>query len=400
MRLALVSRYGRLVLPVALATVLSACSGQMVPPEDIDGDSQVSSIRPVNVSNDSAYAAPVNPVEEAAESADALNRPNLAGSETPSLPKIDEQPAADQAAMADQSVADQPVETVSVAPEGGVNIDNELGVAPTSLAREEANTIAEGNTAEPTVDGIGTDAPVEIGTGIKPGSQLDIDASATADELTLPSRRVDTEKETKVAFMPRFSDPLQVPESYGGLTAGDRACRTELKKLGVSFRELSPISDGPACSIDHPIKVTGFSGNIELKPAATLNCKLTLAFAKWVKYELVPSARYRYFSGIKTIRQMSSYSCRKMNSISENPWSEHARGNAIDVGTFTLKSGKEIDVEKKGFFAFREKGLLKAVRTDSCKYFDTVLGPGDPHHKDHYHFDLRSRKSGRHYCSQ
>jgi hypothetical protein len=64
-----------------------------------------------------------------------------------------------------------------------------------------------------------------------------------------------------------------------------------------------------------------------------------------------------------------------------------------------LKSGKEIDVRKKGFFAFREKGLLKAVRADSCKYFNTVLGPGDAYHGNHFHFDLRYRKSGYRHCS-
>ena len=62
--------------------------------------------------------------------------------------------------------------------------------------------------------------------------------------------------------------------------------------------------------------------------------------------------------------------------------------------------GKAIVIEKKGFFAFREKGLLKAVRGDSCKYFSTVLGPGsDRFHKDHFHFDLRARKSGYRHCS-
>ena len=72
----------------------------------------------------------------------------------------------------------------------------------------------------------------------------------------------------------------------------------------------------------------------------------------------------------------------------------------MDIGSITLKSGKEIDVSKKSIFSFREKGLLKAVRADSCKYFNTVLGPGsDRHHKDHFHFDLRHRKSGKRYCS-
>ena len=88
-----------------------------------------------------------------------------------------------------------------------------------------------------------------------------------------------------------------------------------------------------------------------------------------------------------------------MNSKRGAPMSEHAKGNAIDVGKITLNSGKEISVQKPGFFSFREKSLLNTVRADSCKYFNTVLGPGsDVHHKDHFHFDLRTRKSGYRHC--
>ncbi|RVL22939.1 extensin family protein, partial [Sinorhizobium meliloti] len=177
------------------------------------------------------------------------------------------------------------------------------------------------------------------------------------------------------------------------------ACRQRLKKLGVVFRDVPRVHNGPSCGIDYPIELSGLSGNIGVKPAVKLNCQVTEAFAKWVKYELAPSSRYRYWSGVKTIKPLGGYSCRTMNSRRGNPMSEHARGNAIDVGKFVLKNGKEIDVRRKGLFAFRERGLLKAVRTDSCKYFNTVLGPGsDPFHKDHFHFDLRTRKSGYRHC--
>ncbi len=58
-----------------------------------------------------------------------------------------------------------------------------------------------------------------------------------------------------------------------------------------------------------------------------------------------------------------------------------------------------VDIEKKGFFAFREKGLLKSVRGDSCKYFSTVLGPGsDADHALHFHFDLEPRRNGGTFC--
>jgi len=184
------------------------------------------------------------------------------------------------------------------------------------------------------------------------------------------------------------------------MSAADIQCRRDLQALGVQFQDLAPISQGPSCGIPHPISVTGFDrGNIRLTPTATLNCPVTLQFAKWIRNELVPSARLRYWSGVKSIRQMSAYSCRRMNSDPNNPWSEHAKGNAIDIGTITLNNGHEIDVEKKGIFSFNEGALLNTVRSDSCKYFDTVLGPGsNRYHKDHFHFDLRERRGGRKHC--
>ena len=99
---------------------------------------------------------------------------------------------------------------------------------------------------------------------------------------------------------------------------------------------------------------------------------------------------------------MGGYSCRRMNNSRQryNPMSEHAKGNAIDIGAIVLKNGHDINVRKKGLFSFREGALLKSVRTDSCKYFNTVLGPGsNAEHWNHFHFDLRPRKGGRRYCS-
>jgi hypothetical protein len=417
----------RAVLPSLLTLALAACSGPMTPPADVGADDTVSSIRPMRETQTANYPAPEDQTTRSSENVDtSLDNPNLAGvdsqpaeqAQQQTLPTIDGEPVS----RLDQQ---QTASNQSDISEDGVNIDSALGVAPqeeklatidgepvthieqnetgnrpVGLAEEQARDIAEGNTDQPVVDNIGMEQPVERQQkAANRNNNITFDAANTADEVTLPTRRRATDDETKVAFVPRFSNPEQVPESFGGLTSADRACRAELTKLGVRFRELEPISQGPSCGIPHPIEVTGFAGGIQLKPAAKLNCNMTRVFAKWVRNELVPSAQYRYFSGVKTIYQMSSYSCRKMNSRSNNPWSEHAKGNAIDIGKFVLKSGKEIDVRKKGFFAFREKGMLKAVRADSCKYFNTVLGPGDAYHGNHFHFDLRYRKSGYRHCS-
>jgi hypothetical protein len=324
-------------------------------------------------------------------------------------------------------------------PEEGVNMDSEFGFAPdesgvTGLAEEEADNMAEGVGSQPVVDGIGTDTPRALNsrrqpvsedrvvvppkrqsTGMRgdlsgnssgwntagPGAQARSPAGGSRQVAMLrPNNPVEDDagpdpdnapvREPNQSFMPTV-----MPQS-------EASCRAELRRMGVEYQDRPRISSGPSCGIDYPVKLSGLSGNIDVRPAVTLNCQTTLAFAKWVKGELAPSARYRYLTGVKTIVPMGGYSCRRMNNSRQryNPMSEHSRGNAIDVGAVILKNGHEIDVRKKGLFSFREGGLLKAVRSDSCKYFSTVLGPGsNAEHWNHFHFDLRSRKGSRRYCS-
>ena len=266
-----------------------------------------------------------------------------------------------------------------------VDMDKVFGFSGQPAQQGQTPQMAEGDVEAPVVDGIGTDNLHEVSKS----------RSLPIDNAVAKPAQVE---EQKVAYIPRFNNPMSVPESQGGMPASEKSCRALLQKLGVSYTDIPGIHDGPSCGIDYPVQVQAING-VRILPAAKLNCGMAVTFARWVKDDLVPTARIRYFSGVNTIRQMSSYACRPMNSKRGNPWSEHAKGNAIDVGQIILNNGEGIDVRKPGFFSFRQKGLLNSVRADSCKYFNTVLGPGDPYHGDHFHFDLRSRKSGRRYCS-
>jgi hypothetical protein len=256
---------------------------------------------------------------------------------------------------------------------------------PQSQTSGQTPQIAEGDVDAPVVDGIGTDNLHEV----SPNRSIPVEQAVDKPVQV---------KEEKVAYIPRFNDPMAVPQSQGGMPVSEKSCRQQLQRLNVSYKDIPAISDGPSCGIDYPVQIEAING-VRILPGAKLNCGMALTFARWVRDDLVPTARVRYFSGVQAIKQMSSYSCRPMNSKAGNPWSEHARGNAIDVGQIILNNGDEIDVRKPGFFSFRQRGMLNSVRADSCKYFNTVLGPGDPYHGDHFHFDLRSRKSGRRYCS-
>ncbi len=232
--------------------------------------------------------------------------------------------------------------------------------------------------ALPLASSCSTDGLLSLGSNAS-GSRSSVDQGETSTPLS--------------AGYPRFSDPDASP---GMLSAEEKGCRRQLEKLGVAFEPLPPINDGGACHVDNPIKMSAI-GSVEIRPAATLNCEMALTFARWTKKELVPSARWRYFSGVKTIRQGSSYSCR--NIAGSRTSSEHARGNALDVMSIELNNGDTIDVRKPGFFAFWQRGFLNNVREDGCTYFSTVLGPGYNYdHRNHFHFDIKERRNGHRAC--
>ncbi|MDR9771579.1 extensin family protein [Rhizobium hidalgonense] len=441
--MAFVSFPRRSLLPLLLSAALTTCSisDGLVPPANVDSGTRVSSISPARgaarmapavrmapVESQASYPVSSAPVGNSQGSVDYLDTPNLAGAgHTAQAPQTLRAPAtqgrrlpmidSDEALAAGQPNGNWGGTQNLTIPSGGVNMDDELGAEPVvGLAQEQQQQIAEGNASEPVVDGIGTDNPAQINQPMRQARQASMPQPAAQTQMSrapawndgspvvAPSRVPEEDESEEVAMLkpnnPMMSEPA-VPLDPSVMPASELACRRELKRMGVLFDDKPPISNGPACQVPYPVSLKGLSGNIGVSPAVTLNCQVTLAFAKWVKNELAPSARYRYWSGIRTIQPLGGYSCRRMNNSRQryNPMSEHAHGNAIDVGKFVLKNGHEIDVRKKGLFSLREGRLLKAVRTDSCRYFSTVLGPGsNPEHWNHFHFDLRSRKSGKVYC--
>lgn len=415
--MAYLSLLRRAALPLLLSSALVACTADsLVPPSNIDSSARVSSIKPHRSvpSRQFSYQgsqAPLNSASANYTTGDGsfLNRQSAAALPPSAAAKQGRLPMSGSDEAVTTTDVEQGLAPQSSIPSQGVNMDAELGVGPSEeaqsssvvgLAQEEEQNIAEGETDQPVVDGIGSDAPMQTNRSIiqRPAAQAELNQS--------PIRR----QGTQVAMLPRVNNPMpridqepQAPQPAPGvMPPSEIACRQELRRMGVVYVDKPAISNGSACQVPYPVSLSGLSGNIAVRPAVTLNCQVTLAFAKWVKNELAPAARTRYWSGIGTIVPMGGYSCRRMNNSRQryNPMSEHAHGNAIDIGTFVLKNGHVIDVRKKGLFSFREGRLLKAVRSDSCRYFDTVLGPGsNPEHWNHFHFDLRDRKGGRRYCS-
>ncbi len=222
----------------------------------------------------------------------------------------------------------------------------------------------------------------------------DVDVAARTAAVAGGGLRDLVPSDPYLAGYPRLDPPMESTPAV--MPADEVSCRDDLRRLDVDYSDLAPINDGGACGIDFPVKVTSIDG-IAMKPAATLRCEMAATLATWAKKELVPAARTRYFSGVRAIHQGSSYSCRNVRGTGRA--SEHARGNALDVARIELNNGRDIDVRRPGWFAFRQRGFLNTVRSDGCDYFNTVLGPGyDADHKDHFHFDIRPRRNGYRTC--
>ena len=196
---------------------------------------------------------------------------------------------------------------------------------------------------------------------------------------------------------PHFAAGLGIGNPVTALSRDETQCRRQLKRLKVRFTPVPTVYGTGECGIAAPIEVSSLSKRIALRPAATMNCRTALAAARWAHRELAPAARRRYASNVREVRHVSAYSCRRIRGSGK--WSEHAKGNALDIGSLKLGNGRTIDIAKPGFFSFREKSFLKAIRKGACKHFRTVLGPGtDRAHADHFHFDMKARRSGSTYC--
>ncbi|MBZ9850720.1 extensin family protein [Mesorhizobium sp. CA14] len=224
------------------------------------------------------------------------------------------------------------------------------------------------------------------------GSQTAAVLQPDAPQYSGMQRLVPSNPYMTQAAYPRMDEPISPTVQ---MPASEIDCRNELKRMGVVYQDIQPIHEGQ-CGIDYPVKVSAI-GSVAMKPAATLTCNMAATFAAWTKNELQPAARWRYFSGVRAIHQGSSYSCR--NIAGEGVLSEHGKGNALDVMSIELNNGDDIDVRKPGLFAFRTRGFLNNVRADGCEYFTTVLGPGYNYdHRNHFHFDIKNRKSGYRAC--
>jgi hypothetical protein len=176
--------------------------------------------------------------------------------------------------------------------------------------------------------------------------------------------------------------------------AAEEQCVAQRLVQASSYVEpVSEINGNSSCGMNHPFKIQAASdGKVSMKPQATLGCPMTVAFTRWVEEIAQPAAQAWFGEQIVEVRQLSSYSCRRIGG--NGTMSEHGFGNALDVAGFTFSSGRIVTVKHGWHGAPEERGFLRQVHAGGCEVFTTVLGPGyDAAHHDHFHFDLARRNS-------
>lgn len=150
--------------------------------------------------------------------------------------------------------------------------------------------------------------------------------------------------------------------------------------------------DGPGiCGLTRPFKVSALQdGAVLVNSTSTLDCPMIASLDAWLREVVQPTALARFAQQVAEIETMGAYSCRAMNNQPGARISEHAFGNALDIGGFRLADGSEISILRdwtKG--DDQTRAFLQDIHAGACGYFTTVLGPGaNVFHYNHIHVDL------------
>ncbi len=172
---------------------------------------------------------------------------------------------------------------------------------------------------------------------------------------------------------------------------GDDSCAASIAPFDADFTLLPAISEKGVCGAPAPVLLAalGKSRRMIVEPAATVNCSLTAALARWEAQVVQPAAMRHFGQGVGQITQWASYVCRSRNNRPGARLSEHALANALDVAAFTFDDGSIVRVKEDWGSGSAGSAFLRDVHSGSCKIFGTVLGPdANAMHADHFHLDL------------
>jgi len=159
---------------------------------------------------------------------------------------------------------------------------------------------------------------------------------------------------------------------------------------------IGPVTgDGPGCGVPNAVRVHAVGG-VRLSQPAVMECGTARVLNDWVGRKMDRIIGLMG-GGVEEIDVAAHYACRTRNGLPGGKLSEHAKGRAIDIAAFRLRDGWDLSVEDH-WGRGRYGRILRRLHASACGPFGTVLGPeSDRHHRDHFHFDIASHRSGA-YC--
>lgn len=157
------------------------------------------------------------------------------------------------------------------------------------------------------------------------------------------------------------------------------------------YIDAQPIADSPfknGCGWVNAIRMST-AGSVRAG-FDKLTCEAAAALALWLNHDLQEVAQEILGQRVTAVQSFGTYSCR--NIIGAKFWanrrSEHASANAVDIGGFTLASGRVISVRGQWRGEGPEARFLRAAHSSACRYFRVALSPDyNAEHHDHFHFD-------------
>jgi hypothetical protein len=175
-------------------------------------------------------------------------------------------------------------------------------------------------------------------------------AAKAARTPPLPTQSGPGQPAASAAADPTGGKPVEpVPDVWteAEQAAGLRECLRLLAPVAAEVTIAPPMKKG-ACGSPAPVLLHSIDagGKVALPATPKMNCRLAAGLVRWVETVLQPAAREALGSRITRLVRTGSYSCRNMYSDPKRPLSEHATGNAIDIGGFVTADGRTITVKK------------------------------------------------------
>ncbi|MDE2363959.1 MAG: extensin family protein [Hyphomicrobiales bacterium] len=184
----------------------------------------------------------------------------------------------------------------------------------------------------------------------------------------------------------------QKPQRPAWRAAAENACFAEKRIQLSAYVQPAPELEGPGiCGLTRPLHVTALQGGqVRLNSRMTLDCPMVAELESWLTDVIQPAAIARFGQPVVQINTMGAYACRGMNNQIGARISEHAFGNAIDVGGFVLADGRAIVIRRDWTHGDEQtQAFLRDAQGGACERFTTVLAPGsNAFHYDHIHVDL------------